>query len=49
LVGHDDGPAIGSDEKLKPEHFALTVTGRANFEAKLHDKAIPHQRFVLTK
>jgi catechol-2,3-dioxygenase len=49
LVGHDGDPAIGSDEKLKLEHFALTATGRADFEAKLSDQAIPHQRFVLNK
>lgn len=47
LVGHDGDPAVGSEEKLKLEHFALTATGRADFEAKLRDEAIPHQRFVL--
>ncbi|SFB17351.1 hypothetical protein SAMN05421688_3415 [Poseidonocella pacifica] len=47
LVGHDGDPAVGSEEKLKLEHFALSATGRAEFEARLRDEAIPHQRFVL--
>ncbi len=37
LVGIDGDPATGSEAPLKLEHFALTATGRANFEAKLTD------------
>jgi catechol 2,3-dioxygenase-like lactoylglutathione lyase family enzyme len=47
LVGHDGDAAVGSEEKLKLEHFALTATGRAAFEAKLRDKAVSNQRFEL--
>lgn len=47
LVGHGGTPAVGSEEKLKLEHFALTATGRADFEARLRDGAMPHQRFEL--
>ncbi|QCO54863.1 glyoxalase [Pseudorhodobacter turbinis] len=47
LVGHDGDPAVGSEAKLKLEHFALTATGRADFEAKLSDASVPHQRFTL--
>ncbi|MFT6091257.1 VOC family protein [Sulfitobacter sp.] len=47
LVGHGSDPAVGSEVKLKLEHFALTATGRAGFEEKLSKGAVPHQRFVL--
>ncbi|MDO6732188.1 hypothetical protein Q4577_19320 [Marinovum sp. 2_MG-2023] len=33
--------------KLELEHFALTATGKADFEAKLNHRAVPHQRFEL--
>lgn len=49
LVGHDGNLAVGSDEKLKLEHFALTAMGRADFEAKLLNQAIPYKRLVLNE
>ncbi|MBL1272358.1 MAG: VOC family protein [Oceanospirillales bacterium] len=47
LVGQDGDPAVGSEVKLKLEHFALTATGRTDFEAKLNNAQVPNQRFVL--
>ncbi|GAA6210164.1 hypothetical protein NBRC116601_34570 [Cognatishimia sp. WU-CL00825] len=47
LVGHGGDPADGSEVKLKLEHFALTATGKADFEAKLSHRAVSHQRFEL--
>jgi catechol 2,3-dioxygenase-like lactoylglutathione lyase family enzyme len=35
LVGVGDDPGIGSEEKLKLEHFALSAQGRESFEARL--------------
>lgn len=35
LVGIDDGPATGSEVELKLEHFALSATGRSEFEQRL--------------
>ena len=47
LAGKSGDPAVGSEVKLKLEHFALTATGRVAFEETLSKGAIPHQRFVL--
>jgi catechol 2,3-dioxygenase-like lactoylglutathione lyase family enzyme len=35
LVGGSDGVRIGSEEKLKLEHFALSAEGRNSFETRL--------------
>lgn len=47
LVGQIGDSAVGSEVKLKLEHFALTATGRVAFEETLSKGAILHQRFVL--
>jgi len=47
IVGQRGDPAVGSEVKLKLEHFALTATGRVAFEETLSKGAIPDQRFVL--
>ncbi len=41
LVGVDGNPGAGSEATLKLEHFALSATGREEFEARLkaHDEA----------
>lgn len=35
LVGTDDFPGAGSEQQLKLEHFALSATGRREFEERL--------------
>ena len=35
LVAVDDNPGVGSESALKLEHFALSATGKAAFEALL--------------
>ena len=35
LVGVDGNPGAGSEGALKLEHFALSATGRAEFESRL--------------
>ena len=35
LVGHEGTPNVGSEVKLKLEHFALSATGLSAFEEKL--------------
>ena len=47
LVGQSGDPAVGSEVKLKLEHFALTATDCVAFEETLSKASIPHQRFVL--
>lgn len=47
LVGQRGDPAVGSEVKLKLEHFALTATDYVSFEETLSKESIPHQRFVL--
>jgi catechol 2,3-dioxygenase-like lactoylglutathione lyase family enzyme len=47
LVGQSGDPAVGSEVKLKLEHFALTATGHVAFEKTLSKGAIQHQRFVM--
>ncbi|MEM5519597.1 VOC family protein [Sulfitobacter sp. AS59] len=47
LVGQRGDPAVGSEVKLKLEHFALTATDYVAFEETLRKESIPHQRFVL--
>lgn len=47
LVGQRGDPAVGSEVKLKLEHFALTATDYVAFEETLSKESIPHQRFVL--
>ena len=38
LVGISEDPGAGSDVPLKLEHFALSASGRAGFEARLKEK-----------
>lgn len=47
LVGIDDGEGVGSEVELKLEHFALTATGAAAFEARLNTTDIAYRRAVL--
>lgn len=47
LVGQSGDLAVGSEVKLKLEHFALTATGREAFEETLSERSVPHQRFML--
>ena len=49
LVGQRGDPAVGSEVKLKLEHFALIATGCDAFEETLCRGSVPHQRFVLDK
>ena len=43
LVSVDDDSSIGSEAKLKLEHFAFTATGAAEFEVKLKQLAEPYR------
>lgn len=49
LVGRDGDPAVGAEVKLKLEHFALSATGRAKFEAKLRSADVVHHRSELAE
>lgn len=44
LIGIDGDPGIGSETALKLEHFAMTATGSAKFEAHLNARGIPFKR-----
>lgn len=44
LVGHDGTPNVGSEVKLKLEHFALAATGLTGFEEKLAARQIQYDR-----
>jgi catechol 2,3-dioxygenase-like lactoylglutathione lyase family enzyme len=44
LVGIDGEPAVGSEAKLKLEHFAFTATGAAVFEARLKERGERYRR-----
>ena len=44
LVGIEGTPAVGAEVKLKLEHFSLTGTGGAEFEAKLRTEDIKYRR-----
>ncbi len=37
LVGNDEPPKVGSEVELKLEHFALSASGRAVFQARLEE------------
>ncbi|PRY20528.1 catechol 2,3-dioxygenase-like lactoylglutathione lyase family enzyme [Aliiruegeria haliotis] len=47
LVGHDGDPAVGSEQNLKLEHFALTATGKDTFESKLNERKHHYERLEL--
>ena len=47
LVGIKGEPAVGSEVKLKLEHFSLFATGGAEFEAKLSAEGIKFKRAEL--
>lgn len=47
LIGIDGAEAVGSEVELKLEHFALTATGAATFEAQLKTTQTPYRRAVL--
>lgn len=47
LVGIDEGEGVGSEVALKLEHFALTATGAAAFEARLKTTQTAYRRAVL--
>lgn len=44
LVGQDEPANVGSEVKLKLEHFAFTATGLAEFEQRLRDHDIAYKR-----
>ncbi len=46
LIGIDGDPAVGSEEKLKLEHFAFTATGAEDFEARLQERGENFRRSV---
>ena len=43
LVGVEDDAGIGSENKLKLEHFALQASGRESFEARLNAAGVAFQ------
>lgn len=47
LVGIDGTAGVGSEVALKMEHFALTATGAAAFEARLTATETGYRRAVL--
>ncbi|MGB7299566.1 MAG: VOC family protein [Burkholderiaceae bacterium] len=47
LVGIEGDPATGSEANLKLEHFALSATGCAEFEARLKMMQVKYQRAEL--
>lgn len=47
LVGIDGAAGVGSEAELKMEHFALTATGAAAFEARLKATNTQYRRAVL--
>ncbi len=44
LVGHEGTPNVGSEVKLKLEHFALSATGLSAFEEKLISSQIQYRK-----
>ena len=44
LVGHEGTPNVGSEVKLKLEHFALSATGLSAFEEKLSSSQIKYRK-----
>lgn len=46
LVGTDEAPATGTEEKLKLEHFAFTASGAEDFENLLHEHGEQYRRSV---
>ena len=44
LIAIDGEPAVGSESELKLEHFALTATGRDEFENRLKNTGENHRR-----
>lgn len=48
LVGIDEPPATGAEVPLKLEHFALSATGLADFEARLTAAGVRYQRNTLS-
>ncbi|MHA7772069.1 VOC family protein [Roseibium sp. M-1] len=46
LVGIEGDPAVGSEEKLKLEHFAFTATGAETFEQRLIARGERHRKSV---
>ncbi len=44
LIGIDDDNSVGSESKLKLEHFAFKATGAASFEVKLKQLKEPFRR-----
>ena len=47
LIGVNDDDSIGSESKLKLEHFAFKATGAASFETRLNELAEPFRRSML--
>ena len=47
LVGIDGPPGHGSEAALKIEHFALSASGRAEFEAALERRGLEYRRAVI--
>ncbi|PVB61019.1 VOC family protein [Labrenzia sp. 011] len=48
LVGIEGTDAVGSEEKLKLEHFAFTASGAQDFEARLKARGETFRRTVQT-
>ena len=48
LVGIEGDPAVGSEVRLKLEHFAFAATGGIAFEEKLKELGEPYNRNDLT-
>ncbi|WP_428650076.1 VOC family protein [Roseibium sp.] len=46
LVGIEGDPAVGSESKLKLEHFAFTATGAEEFEQRLIARGEHYRRSV---
>ncbi|WP_170474476.1 VOC family protein [Ruegeria arenilitoris] len=44
LVGHDGQPNVGSEVKLKLEHFAFNAKGMESFEQKLVDRKHAYEK-----
>lgn len=44
LIGVEDDNSVGSESKLKLEHFAFKAKGAASFEAKLNQLEEPFRR-----
>ena len=47
LVGIDGEPGHGSEGALKLEHFALSASGRAEFEAMLDSRGLEYRRALI--